>query len=115
MNKQFIKENENYFLFNQVEKFYIFFLLLRVAGVPPFLGFFIKISVIFILILYKKIFLSFFLVISSIIIIFIYRRIFLNSLIILSSNNKIIIFYKNYNLFFLILIFLIGPIIFFVI
>ena len=114
-NKKFIKENENYFLFNQVEKFFIFFILLRIAGIPPFLGFFIKISVIFILILYKKFFLSLFLVISSIVMIFIYRRIFLNRLIVLTINRKIIIYFKNYNLFFFRLIFLAGPIIFFIV
>lgn len=109
------KEKGNYFLITLIEKFYIFFILLRIAGIPPFLGFFIKISVLFILLIYKKFFLSFVLVISSIIILFIYRRIFLNSLRGLTSNRKIIFFQKNYNLFFLRVIFFIGPVIFLVI
>ena len=107
-----IKESENYFFITQIEKFYIFFILLRIAGIPPFLGFFIKISVLFILLLYKKFIISFILVVSSIIILFIYRRIFLNRLRGLNSINKIIFSYKNFNLFFFRTIFFIGPIIF---
>jgi len=111
-NKLLIKERENYFFIKQIEKFYIFFILLRIAGIPPFLGFFIKISILFILLLYKKFFLSFILLLSSIIIIFIYRRIFLNRLNILNPIPKIIFSYKNYNLLFFRIIFLMGPIIF---
>jgi NADH:ubiquinone oxidoreductase subunit 2 (subunit N) len=109
-----MKERGNYFLITQIEKFYTFFILLRIAGIPPFLGFFIKISILFILLLFKKFFLTLFLVVSSIFLIFIYRRIFLNRLRINLPTNKLFSPYKNYNIFFFRIIFLIGPIIFFI-
>lgn len=112
VNKLILKERENYFFFNQLEKFYNFFIFLRMAGIPPSLGFFIKIWVLFILMTYKKIFLVFILVVSSILIIYIYISIFLNRLRTLNSSRKIIFFYKSNSIIFFILIFIIRPILF---
>ena len=115
-NRNFqIKEEGNYSLITQIEKIYIFLILLRIAGVPPFLGFFIKISVLFVLLMYNKLFISFILVISSIIILFIYRRLFLTRLRIGGVTSKITSSYKNYNLLLLRIIFFSGPIIFLIV
>ena len=105
--KHFLKENERFLLFNIKEKFFIFILLLRIAGLPPFLGFYIKIIILFILISFKRFIISYILIISSILIIFIYTRIFLNRLTFFDSFNKITFNYLNImysSLFFLIFI-----------
>ena len=105
-----LKERERLLLFNIKEKIFIFIIFLRIRGVPPLLGFFIKIIILFILISFKRFILSFLLVLSSILIIFIYVRIFLNRLTFFNSFNKITLNYLNINFFLLFLIILvIGP------
>lgn len=102
-------------MYNIFEKIFIFILLLSIAGLPPFLGFYIKIIILFILIYFKSVFLSYILVLSSILIIFIYVSIFLNRLTFFSSFNKIIINYLNITYFFIFpIIFILGSFILFI-
>lgn len=78
------------------EKLFIFLSLLSLAGLPPFLGFFRKIIILFFLIRNSLYMLSLFLVVSSVSLIFLYSRVFLNSLIIQVLFNKVSHCSNNY-------------------
>ena len=90
------KERENYFAMRSNEKLFIFLSLLSLAGLPPFLGFFRKIIILFFLIRNSLYMLSLFLVVSSVSLIFLYSRVFLNSLIIQVLFNKVSHCSNNY-------------------
>lgn len=100
-NKSELKERQNYFLMSLTEKITQFLILLTIAGVPPFIGFFIKILVLAVLVISYYYFLPFILVICSIFIVYIYIRIFLASLSIYHSNNKILFNFKIIPLYFI--------------
>lgn len=76
------------FIIKLGEKVTIFILLISIAGLPPLLGFYIKLLVLLILLYHLKIFILLFIIISSIIIIYAYLRMLLSSLIIQTLVNK---------------------------
>lgn len=94
INKFELKERQNYFILNLSEKFIQFIVLLTIAGVPPFVGFFIKIIILVTLISTKNYFIVFILVVCSIILTYIYTRVFLVRISIQNSNNKIMCRFK---------------------
>lgn len=96
-------ERNNFYGLAIQEKFNLFFLLLSMAGLPPFLGFFIKLFILFILISYIKLYIAFIIIIASIIIIYIYLSIFLRFIIIQRVYRKNLYFFKVSNFFKLIL------------
>merc|ERR1712053_66088 len=85
-------ESNNFYTISIQEKLNIFFLLLSIGGLPPLLGFFIKLFIIFILI------------ICSVLIIYIYLSIFLSFIITQTIYRKNIFFVKISNFFRLILL-----------
>ena len=95
-------ENNNYFRINLISKINVLFLLLSMAGLPPFLGFFIKLIILLTLVFYTKYFLAVFMLFCSIFLIFMYLRFFLNSLTLQSVTYKNFVQYKNLNYFSLI-------------
>ena len=97
---------------NQIDKLFLFLIFLSIAGIPPFIRFFIKVWVIFIIISFKKIFLAFLFVVSSIFIIFMYTRIFLSGLIYSCSINKLNYTKKIFPLSFYLFSLVAGPLIF---
>lgn len=113
-NKIIFLERNNFYTISIQGKFNIFFLLLSMAGIPPFLGFFIKLLILFTLIYNIKLYIAFFLIMSSIIIIYIYLRIFLTFMITQRIFRKNILFIKISNFFrSILLIYTLSPIIFF--
>jgi len=102
---------KNFFL-----KLIIFFNLLSIGGLPPFLGFFPKILVINKLIDLKLFVLIFFIILFILIVLFYYLRIIYFSLILNSLNlknyffknnlNNFILYFRLFNNFILIIIFL---------
>ena len=106
------KDSTNINYMGQLDKIFVFLIFLSMAGIPPFIGFFIKVWVIFILIMFKKTFLAFIFVISSIFIIFIYARIFLRRLIYSCASSKFYYPRKIFYLSFYVFSFLGGPVIY---
>ena len=110
--KIFRKDSENSYLLDQRGKLHLFLLLLSIAGLPPFMGFFIKLGVLFILMERIKLFISISLIFSSVVIIFMYSRIFLRTLNIKTISNKNFFRYRDYkNFSFFLIIYLLSPII----
>ena len=106
-------ENNNYFSINLINKINIFFLLLSMAGLPPFLGFYMKLIILLIILIYTKYFLAMLILFCSIFLIYIYLRFFLNSLAIQRVSYKNHIQFKSLNYFSaLILVYSIRVIIF---
>jgi len=93
-NKFELKESQNYFTLNLNEKIIQFLTLLVIAGIPPFVGFFIKTIILVTLLNSGFLNLLLILVLSSIAIIYIYSSLFLISLRILRTNSKILFNYK---------------------
>ena len=93
-NKFELKESQNYFTLNLNEKIIQFVTLLVIAGIPPFVGFFIKTIILVTLLNSGFLNLLLILVLSSIAIIYIYSSLFLISLRILRTNSKILFNYK---------------------
>jgi len=86
---KFLLKNRNFLTsMPQFEKINILFLLFSIAGLPPFLGFYIKIRVLNILIVGRRYILSLILVLSSVALIYMYLSILLNRLIIQDIFNK---------------------------
>lgn len=92
-------ENNNYFRINLINKINVFLLLLSMAGLPPFLGFYIKLIILLVILFYTKYFLAISIVFCSVFLIYIYLRFFLNSLAIQSVNYKNYIQFKSLNYF----------------
>lgn len=111
-NKIVFIERRDFYSISYLNKIYIFFIILSIAGIPPLLGFFIKIRVLLILLEAKKLILSFVLVLSSIIIIFMYVRIFLRGLLTFNLINKNNYNRKNYITIIYIVILILSPLIF---
>lgn len=84
------------------EKIGVFILLISMAGLPPFLGFYIKLLILLILLHHLKIFILFSIVLSSVLIIYLYLRIFLRALTLQRLTIKSRFSYKttNYPIFF---------------
>ena len=113
-NKFLLKPINNLTSIHQFEKINILFVLFSIAGLPPFLGFYIKISILVIIILIKKFFLSIILVIRSVALIYIYLRIFLNRLIFQDISNKTFLSFIDRKIWLLILmIYILRPLLFF--
>ena len=106
-NKFELKERQNYFILNLNEKIIQFLTLLVIAGIPPFIGFYIKTIILVILLNTGFLNLLLILVLSSIAIIYIYSRLFLISLNILNTNNKILFNYKLSPFYFIYIFFLV--------
>lgn len=101
------------FIIKLGEKVTIFMLLISIAGLPPLLGFYIKLIVLLILLYHLKIFILLFMILSSIIIIYAYLRILLSSLIIQTLVRKRGLFYRIDNYMSAVLIiYIIRPLIF---
>lgn len=83
------KECDNYFSLGSREKLLTFLSLASLAGLPPFLGFFTKIIILFFLINNSIYILSLFLVIFSVFLLFLYSSVILNSLIIQTLSSKV--------------------------
>jgi len=96
----------------QRDKVFLFLIFLSIAGIPPFVGFFIKVWVIIIIVLLQKILLAFIFVAASIFIIFIYARIFLRGLIYSCATNKLSSPQKIFSLSFYLFALTAGPTIF---
>lgn len=105
-NKFELKERQNYFALNLNEKIVQFLTLLVIAGIPPFIGFYIKTIILIILLNAGGLTLLLVLVLSSVAIIYIYSRLFLTSLNILSTNNKLFFSYKLLPFYFIYVFFL---------
>jgi len=113
-NKVSIKSVNNLVSIQQFEKINILFILLSIAGLPPFLGFFIKISVLVIMILRRKFFLPILLVLRSVALIYMYLRIFLNRLLFQDISNKAFLrFIDRKSWLFIVLIYILRPLLFF--
>ena len=106
-NKFELKESQNYFILNLNEKFIQFLTLLVIAGIPPFIGFFIKTIILVILLNSGFLSLLIILVVTSIAIIYIYSRLFLISLRILRTRSKILFNYKLFPFYFVYIFFLV--------
>lgn len=113
-NKIGLLERNNSYTINIQEKLNVFFLLLSMAGLPPFLGFFIKLLVLLIAFSQLKGLISLLIVIASVLIIYIYLRIFLRSIIRQTLHRKNFFFFKTINWAILILmVYIVSPILFF--
>ena len=116
INRFELKERQNYFIFSINVKIIQFCILLTMAGIPPFVGFYIKTIILVSLVLRSFNNLLFILVISSIYIIYMYTRLFLISLGIYDINNKILFnSYTVYIYLFIILFIFYRPILFLII
>ena len=112
-NKFELKESQNYFTLNLNEKIIQFLTLLVIAGIPPFVGFFIKTIILVTLLNSGFLNLLLILVLSSIAIIYIYSSLFLISLRILRTNSKILFNYKLTPFYFIYVFFVLyGSLIF---
>lgn len=108
-------ENNNYFRINLINKINIFLLFISIAGLPPFLGFYIKLIILLVIIYYIKYFFALTIILCSIFLVYIYLRFFLNSLSIQRVVYKNYIQFKYINCFsYLILIYSLRIIIFFI-
>ena len=105
-NKFELKESQNYFMLNLNEKIIQFLTLLVIAGIPPFIGFFIKTIILIILLNSGFFYLLLILVFSSVAIIYIYSRLFLVSLTIINTNRKLFFNYKLFPFYFIYIFFL---------
>ena len=109
-NKITALEGNNFYIINTQEKFTLFFLLLSIAGFPPFLGFFIKLLILLILLQHLKIVISLLIVLASVVIIYIYLRIFFRFLLIQNISSKNSFLFKISDYFMLILfIYILRP------
>jgi len=94
------------------EKVIIFILLISIAGLPPLLGFYIKLLILLILLHHLKIFILVSIIMSSIIIIYVYLRILLRSLIVQTLTPKSGASYRiNNYLRTILVIYIISPLI----
>ena len=105
-NKFELKESQNYFMLNLNEKIIQFLTLLVIAGIPPFIGFFIKTIILIILLNSGFFYLLLILVFSSVAIIYMYSRLFLVSLTIINTNRKLFFNYKLFPFYFIYIFFL---------
>ena len=113
-NKFLLKSRNNLISIQQFEKINILFVLFSMAGLPPFLGFYIKVRILIIIILRRKFLLSILLVLRSVALIYIYLRIFLNRLIFQDISNKTFLNFIDRKSWLLILfIYILSPLLFF--
>ena len=116
INRFELKERQNYYTLNLNIKIIQFFILLTIAGIPPFVGFYIKTIILVSLTLNNSNILLLILVISSIFIIYIYTRLFLISLRMYNTNNKILFNFYSISRFLLFIFFIFySPILFLII
>ena len=80
-----------------IEKVRTFFLLMSIGGLPPFLGFYIKLFILLILLQNIKVFILLCLVIASVVILYLYLRLILRSLITQILTFKRVLPYKVSN------------------
>ena len=106
-NKLELKESQNYFVLNLNEKIIQFSTLLVMAGIPPFIGFYMKTIILITLLSAGFLNLLLILVVSSVAIIYIYSRLFLIRLSILRTNRKILFNYKLLSLYFIYMFFIV--------
>lgn len=92
-NLIYLNQIYNLNLKNKFLKIFLFFRIISLAGLPPFLGFFPKIIIIFKI---NRYFIIFIILIFSIIILFLYLRIIIS--IILINSIKINFIFKKYNM-----------------
>lgn len=113
-NKIGLLERNNFYSIRIREKYSIFFLLLSMAGLPPFLGFFIKLLVLLATFYQLKGIISMFIVLASVLMIYIYLRMFLRFLTAQSLYRKKNFFFKTVNWTILIsVVHILSPILFF--
>jgi len=113
---KFLLKNRNFLTsMPQFEKINILFLLFSIAGLPPFLGFYIKIRILNILIVGRRYILSLILVLSSVALIYMYLSILLNRLIIQDIFNKTFLsFIDRKNWLLILFIYILNPLLFFI-
>merc|ERR1712080_539429 len=80
-----------------IEKVRTFFLLISIGGLPPLLGFYIKLFILLILLQHIKVFIFLCLVIASVVMLYLYLSVILRSLMIQILTHKRVFLYKVSN------------------